>query len=57
VTSYRQVSQVRNLTRMANLLTEDVARRIASYLAKLPTLLGAVDHSELDFPEGADSAE
>jgi hypothetical protein len=28
------------------------ARRIASNIAKLPALLGAVDHSELDFPEG-----
>ena len=52
VASYRLVSQVRNLTRMANLLTEDVALRIASDIAKLPTLVGAADHSELNFPEG-----
>jgi hypothetical protein len=37
---------------IANVLTDDEAWRIASNIAKLPTLLGAADHSELDFPEG-----
>ena len=36
----------------AKVLTMDEARRIASNIAKLPTLLGAADPSELDFPEG-----
>jgi len=33
-------------------LTEDEAWRIASNIAKLPSLLAPADHSELDFPEG-----
>ena len=39
---------------IAKVLSEDEARRIASNIAKLPTLLGAADDpsSELDFPEG-----
>ena len=37
---------------IAGVLTEDEARRIASSIAKLPTLLGATKESELDFPEG-----
>ena len=37
---------------IANVLTEDEARRIANNIAKLPTLLGVEDPSELDFPEG-----
>jgi hypothetical protein len=37
----------------AKVLTEDEARRIASNIAKLPTLLGAAGNPELDdFPEG-----
>jgi hypothetical protein len=37
---------------IAGVLTWDEGRRIASNIAKLPTLLGAQEPSELDFPEG-----
>jgi hypothetical protein len=36
----------------SGVLTEDEAWRLASNIAKLPTLLGTADHSELDFPKG-----
>ena len=37
----------------AKVLTTDEARRIASNIAKLPTMLGAAANPELDdFPEG-----
>ena len=39
--------------RIAKVLTEDEARRIASNIAKLPALLGAAGKPEFDdFPEG-----
>ena len=39
--------------RIARVLTEDEARRIASNIAKLPALLGAAGNPEIDdFPEG-----
>ncbi len=39
--------------RIAKVLTEDEARRIASNIAKLPALLGAAGNPEFDdFPEG-----
>ena len=34
----------------AKVLTMDEARRIATDIAKLPTLLGAADQSDLEFP-------
>jgi hypothetical protein len=38
--------------RAAGVLTEDEARRIAAKIAKLPALLAAAVHSELDFTKG-----
>jgi hypothetical protein len=35
-----------------DLQKEKGPRRIAASIAKLPVLLGAADHSGLDFPEG-----
>ena len=37
---------------IANVLTMDEARHIASNIAKPPALLGATKELELDFPEG-----
>ena len=50
--AYVYARETRDDADTAKVLTMDETRRIASNIAKLPTLLGAADPSELDFPEG-----
>ena len=50
--AYVYSREIPDAAHIANVLTEDEARRIASNIAKLPALLGAAGNSDWDFPEG-----